>query len=69
MAESEQPFRDHLQRPRDILKHCGITDDQIEERLKLCKKGIKIVTILEPLTARLPLSNFSYHIIDRIEET
>ena len=41
MAESvEQPFRDHLQRARDTLEYCCIKDDQIEERLELCKEGI-----------------------------
>ena len=41
MAESaEQTFRDHLQRARDTLKHCGIKDDQIEEKLRLCEEGI-----------------------------
>ena len=52
MAESaEQAFRDHLQRARDTLKHCGIKDDQIEEKLRLCKEGIIIGSRLyvEPL--------------------
>ena len=43
MAESvEQTFRDHLQRAHDTLKHCGIKDDQIVEKLKLCEEGIMI---------------------------